>query len=298
MLDLNDLRVFERVAALNSFSTAARKLALPRSTVSRNIRRLEAELGVKLLQRSTRAIALTAAGEALRERCLYILDRIDEASRYVGSLGASVGGTLRVSLEVGIDVKIFIDLLAAFLFRYPEVDLSLDMNSRTSDLIGERIDVALRLGPLPDSTFIATRIGSLDRLLCASPGYISMHGAPSRVEELAGHDLIEMTSPEGRPTTWLFRRNEEEKSIEAQARVYANEMTTVCELAVKGVGIAILCGHLCIPEIKAGHLVQLLPEWQLSPLDINLLFPSRRELSPAIRAFTDHMREFPRFDEL
>lgn len=192
MIDLNDLRVFERVAATSSFSAAGRVLGLPKSTVSRNIARLEQQLGARLFQRTTRAVILTAAGDALRTRCVELMSRIDETVTYVESLAGEPRGLLRVSAGIGFGINVLSRHLPAFLARFPHVDVALDLTSRDLDLVAERVDVAIRMGPLPDSALVATRLGSVRRCLAAAPGYLSRHGTPLTPADLSTHECIEM----------------------------------------------------------------------------------------------------------
>jgi DNA-binding transcriptional LysR family regulator len=291
VLDLADLQVFERVAALNSFSQAARALGLPKSTVSRSIARLEEALRARLFHRSTRRVTLTAAGIALRVRAREIVERADEALAYVGSLAEGPRGQIRINAGVGFGLNVIADALPAFLARYPEVDVTLDLESRAADIVGEAIDIAVRLGPLPDSALIATRLGAMRRYLCAAPTYIEARGLPASIAALEGHAIVEMPGSDGRARPWRFTRNGEEARIALHPRVTVNEALTIHRLVLGGAGIGILSAYLCAPAFADGRLVRLLPEWTPPPVEVSLVFPSKRELSPAVRAFADFLKE-------
>jgi DNA-binding transcriptional LysR family regulator len=290
-VDLNSLLVFEKVAALASFSAAARALGLPRSNVSRIIARMEEELGTRLFQRTTREVGLTSTGLALRERCTEIVATVREALDHVGSLAATPRGSLKISAGVGFGINVLAEQLPEFLRRYPEVSISLLLESRAADLVAESVDVAIRLGPLPDSSLVSIRLGEMRRYVCAAPAYLERRGVPRTVNDLKTHDLIEMPNGEGRSRPWIFTKGSDVVSLEAKPRLCVNEALTLFRLVVNGAGIGVLSGYLCAPEIAAGRLVRLVPEWKLPPVEVNIVFPSRRELAPAIRAFADFMRE-------
>ena len=298
MLDLNSFRVFERVAALRSFTAAARALGMPKSNVSRSIARLEAELGVRLFQRTTREVALTLAGQALLERSAEITGVLNETLGYLGSLSGQPRGALKVSAGIGFGVNVLAEQLPDFLLRYPDIDIALDLESRTADLVGEAIDVAVRLGPLPDSGLVAVKLGEMHRYLCAAPAYLERRGAPQSFDELSRHDTIDMPSPEGRIRPWIFSRGEKTARLEMTPRVSVNEALTIHRLVLNGAGLGVLTGYICGPEIAAGRLVHLFPEWSIAPIEVSLVFPSRRELAPAVRAFVDYMKEVNRSGSL
>jgi LysR family transcriptional regulator for bpeEF and oprC len=298
VLDLNDLQVFERVAALHGFSEAARALGLPKSNVSRSVARLEAALGARLFHRSTRDVTLTAAGVALRDRARDIIERAGEALDYVGSLAHGPRGSIKVNSGIGFGLNVLGSELPRFLQRYPDVDVTLDLESRAADLVSEAIDVAVRVGTLQDSSLIAVRLGAMRRYLCASRSYVERCGRPNSIEELKDHDVIEMPGADGRPRPWVFTRVGEQSSVALHPRVTVNEALTVHRLVSGGAGLGIISGYVCAPAIADGALIRLLPDWSASSLEVSLVFPSRRELSPAVRAFTEFMKEISRPGEL
>ena len=178
------------------------------------------------------------------------------------------------------------------------MDVTLDLKSRPADLVGEAIDVAVRLGPLHDSSLIAIRLGAMRRYLCAGRSYVERRGTPNSIDELKDHDIIEMPGADGRPRPWVFSREGEKSQVALHPRVTVNEALTIHRLILSGAGLGIISGYLCAPGVADGRLVRLLPDWSLPPVEVSLVFPSRRELSPAVRAFTKFMKEISRPGEL
>jgi len=294
MLDLNDLRVFERIAALRSFSAAARALGMPKSSASRSIRRLESELGVRLLQRTSRDVVPTEAGTALYQRCITILAGVDDTVDWISSLGRGPRGMLTVSAGIGAGPNILAELLPVFSRQYPDVTINVDLSSRHEDLVREGIDVGIRIGPMPDSQLIATKLGEMQAYLCASPAYLERRGTPQMIEDLKMHDLIGMAGNNGRPRAWTFKNSGETVTIEQQPRICVNCAVTIHRLVAKGAGIGNVAGYMSGPDLVAGKLVRLFPEWRTPPVEVHAVFPSHRELSPVVRAFVDFLKDFSR----
>ena len=291
MLNLNDLRVFEKVAALKSFSAAARALELPKSSISRAVTRLEKELGARLFQRTTREVTLTDTGTALQERCIDMLYRVGETLDYVGGLRATPRGRLNVTAGIGFGVNVLSELLPRFIERYPEVNVCVDLTSQAVDLVAERVDLAIRMGPMPPSQAVAKRLGSIRRYLCAAPSYLGKHGSPRSVADLGKHDAIEMPAINGRPRIWTFSNSKHRTAkIEPRPRIIVNDPLTIHRLVANGAGIGCVSGYLCTPDFKTGRLIHLLSEWTLPSVKVSVVFPSHRELAPAVRAFVDFIQ--------
>jgi LysR family transcriptional regulator for bpeEF and oprC len=289
-LDLNHLRIFERVAALGGFSAAASALGLPKSNVSRSVALLEEVLGTRLLQRTTRKVTLTSAGEALQQRCSTLLTSLHEALDYVSSFAETPSGPLRIGCGIGFGINALTELLPGFLQAWPEVRIELALSTRTSDLVGEQIDCAIRLGPLPASSLMSIPLGAMSRYLCASPEYLNRRGAPQSISDLVEHDIVEMPGSTGRPRPWIFERGGETVRIDPMPRVSVDEALAIHRLVRNGAGIGIISGYLCGYEVLAGRLVQLLSDWRCPLVPVSLVFPSRRELAPSVRAFADHLK--------
>jgi LysR family transcriptional regulator, regulator for bpeEF and oprC len=291
VLDLNDVRVFEKVAAASSFAAAARALGLPKSTVSRSIARLEEELGARLFQRTTREVVLTPTGQELKERCSGILGRLEQAVNEVRSSKSPPRGILRVSAAIGFGINVLADELPEFLNRFPGLKLSIDLSTRTADLVAEGIDVAIRLGPMPSSGLVSARLGSMTRHLCVAPSYIKRRGKPESLDDLVEHDTIEAPDVDGRPRCWTFTKDGETRELVIVPRVSVNEALTIRKLVLNGTGIGVISGYLCAPEFAARRLVPLFGEWSLPPVEVSIVFASKRELDPNVREFVNFMKE-------
>jgi LysR family transcriptional regulator, regulator for bpeEF and oprC len=299
MLDLNDLRVFEGVAALKSFSAAARALELPKSSVSRSVARLETELGTRLLQRTTREVVLTEAGTLLRVRCVDILTSIGEAVDLMAGFASAPRGLLRVSAGLGFGIHVLGLALPQFLERYPEIEVSLRLGNRSIDLLGDGIDVAIHMGPLADSGLVASRLGLMERYLCAAPAYLERRGTPCTIEELRGHDRIETPGDSGRPRGWVFSNETGQTArFDEKPRLSTNDTVTIHRLIVNGAGIGVLSGFICVPDFREGRLVRVLPDWKMPALEVSVVFPSARALSPTVRAFIDFLKNSQEMEKL
>lgn len=291
MIDLNDLRVFSSVASLRSFSEAASTLGMPKSSVSRAISRLEQTLMIRLFQRTTRDVALTQAGQALYDRSRELLAGLEEVAAFTASFAQAPRGKLSISAGIGFGINVLGRQLPGFLERYPDVSVSLDLTSRNAELVSEKVDVAIRMGPLADSALVATRLGTLTQYLCAAKSYLDRVGRPREPRDLLSHQIIDLPTATGRPRTWRLTRSDETEAIEPAARVEVNDVLTICTLVKRGSGVATLTAYLCGDDILAGNMERLLPEWSLPPLPVSMVFPSRREVSPVVRAFVDYMKE-------
>jgi LysR family transcriptional regulator for bpeEF and oprC len=299
MMDLNDLRVFEKVASLRSFSAAARALGKPKSSVSRSVARLETELGTRLMQRTTREVVLTEAGMLLRSRCVDILASVGEAVDLIGGFASAPRGLLRISAGVGFGVHVLGLALPRFLERYPGIEVSLRLGNRSMDLVADRIDVAIQMGRLADSPLVSSRLGSMGRYLCAAPVYLERKGTPSTIEELRDHDRIETPGDGDRPRSWIFINDiGETVRFEEKPRLSTNDTVTIHRLIVNGGGIGVLSGFICEPDLREGRLVRLLPEWKMPALEVSIVFPSGRALSQTVRAFIDFLKNSPEIGKL
>ena len=291
MLDLNDIRLFERVAALRSFAAASRELGVPRSSVSRAVQRLERTLGIRLLQRTTRTVTLTEAGTALFGGAARSLAGLDDTLSDVGRFAGRPRGKLRISTGIGFGVNVLSELLPVFLRQHPEVEATLDLDGESADLVADQVDVAIRMGALPDSRIVARRLGTLDRYLCASPDYLAQRGTPVEIEALRKHDLVDLHVRDGRPSVWVFTRGDRSVEHEQVARLFSNCALTIHRMLVNGAGIGLSTAYLCAPEIEAGRLVRVLPDWDVPAVPVHAVFPSQRQLAPVVRAFVDFMVE-------
>jgi len=292
LTNLDDLRVFERVAVLESFSAAGRVLRIPKSTVSRCVARLERQLGVRLIQRTTHSVRLTQAGRALKGRCTVMLAHVNEAIDVVSSFNTSPKGTLKINATIGFSYFALAETLPKFMDSYPGVEVTIDLTSQPVDLITSGIDVAIRMGNLPDSRLVATSLGTVQKYLCASPYYLDRRGVPLAVKDLRGHDTIETQGRNGMPRIWEFHKSPQDiEKFTIPPRLLVNDPGMIYRLVLNGAGIARVPGYLSAPDILAGRLTRLLPAWTSPPVDVNLVYPSSRGLSPTVRAFVEHMKQ-------
>ena len=288
--DLNAVRVFAKVVEVGSFRGAAEALRVPRSTVSLRIAALEAQLGVLLLQRTTRLVTPTEAGLAYYQRVAPALATLDEADRLVAGLQDLPRGTLRISAPPEFGQQFLSPVVNRFLAAWPEVRLSIDISDRYVDLVGEGYDLAIRAGQLPDSSLIARKLGEAGLRCFASPAYLERHGRPRAPEELAEHDCILFGVPELR-ATWTFGAPPTARTVEVTGRLAVNSMHMAREAAVAGLGIARLPPLTTAAAERSGALIEVLEEWRSPGGRIHAVYPTSRHLSPKVRAFLDVLTE-------
>jgi len=292
MVDIDDVRAFQRVGSLLSFSAAGRELGLPKSAISRSIRRLESALHVRLFDRTTREVVLTDAGRAMLEQFGEILTRMDKVVDLAASFSSHPRGRLKLTAGIGFGTEVLTELLPEFSAAYPDITIALDLTSRTVDLVGEQVDVAFRMGPLVDSNLIATRLGSIGCQLCASPAYLERRSVPRSTADLVGHDLLAIPRPDGLPRRWSFQDAKGDQCfLDIAPRLTANDPHAIFRMVMNGAGIAAVANYVALPEIERGRLARVLPEWSVPAVDVSLVMPGGRERSPATRAFVAFVRE-------
>jgi LysR family transcriptional regulator, regulator for bpeEF and oprC len=291
MIDLNQVRIFERVAARSSFAAAARELGLPRSNVSRAVASLEQSLGTRLLHRTTREVALTPAGTALFERAEAIMADLNQAIAYIGELRGTPSGPLRISAGIGLGINVLSTHLPRFAQRYPKVEIDLRLESNRVDLLTEGVDVALRFGELSDSSLVARRLGAIPRDICASREYLAQTAKLAAPDDLSIHRIVDMPTLDGRPRPWRLYRDGEERKIELKPMLTVDDAVTAYRFVLNGAGIGIVSQYLCEQDLASGRLLRPLREWSVPPVPLYLVYPSKRELAPAVRAFSDFLNE-------
>jgi len=283
------MQAFVRVAETRSFSEAARRLNLSKSVVSRQISALECDLGVRLFNRTTRALALTEIGSAYYERVSRILADIAETEQSVGHLQAAPRGRLRVNAPMSFGILHLAPALPDFLAAYPEVDVEMAMNDRTIDLLEEGFDLAIRIGRLSDSSLVARRLAPVRIVVCAAPAYLAAHGAPQTPADLKNHDCLLYTN-EDSPRDWRFTTPEGAPwAVEVKGRLAANNGDTLRVATLAGQGIARLPSFLVGQDLQAGTLVSLIPDYMQEDLAVHAVYPQARLLSPKVRAFIDFL---------
>jgi DNA-binding transcriptional LysR family regulator len=284
-----ELRIFVRAAESGSFSRAARELQLSQPSVSRVIGELEARLGVKLLLRTTRRIAVTDAGALFLDRAREILADMEDAEDAARGLD-SLRGLIRLALPVVYGTRAIIPLLPKFLALHPELKVEMAVSDARQDLVAEGADVAIRLGELDDSVFGARKLETLERMLVASPGYLRVRGTPKRPADLAAHDCIFGPGNFGRDS-WSFSRDGAEISVDVRGRIHTNSGPGAFASVMAGLGIAMVSTVMAGPEIKQGLLVPLLRGYRLSPVEVHAVFPGGPHPSTKVRALVDFLVE-------
>jgi DNA-binding transcriptional LysR family regulator len=285
------MAAFVRAVELGGFSVAARELGLTPSAISKLVTRLEDRLGVRLLNRTTRRLALTPEGEAYFHRTQRILSDIDEAENEVARFRAQPKGLLRINVGTAFGMHQLTPALPDFLARYPEVKVELTVTDRVVDLIEEGADLGIRLGTLPDSSLVARKICDLERVVCASPAYLRRHGTPRKPEELLKHNCMSMSySPALR--RWPFATAEGVRHIEVGGNVVANTAESLLQLALLGVGVIRLSDAIVGAPIHEGRLVALLQDvHHAEPLPLHAVYPHGRHRSPRVSAMIDFLVE-------
>ncbi len=291
-LDPNDLLIFAEVVEQHSFTAAAERLGMPKSSVSRRISQLEERLGERVLLRTTRKLTLTEFGRSLLHHAQQIAAEVGAATALAEYRQVRPNGRLRVSMPGDFANILLIDLLAAFAALHPEVTLDIDLSPRRVDLIGENFDLALRMGDLPDDATIAARkIGEFSEGLYASPEYIRSRGMPKSPEELMNHDTLCLLARSGDLRPWRLRGPEREHTLVPPARFSANSPELLIRLARAGSGITAVPDRYAIPFMRRGEMLRVLPDWCLPTTTCWAVFPGRRLMPAKTRAFLDMLAE-------
>jgi DNA-binding transcriptional LysR family regulator len=286
---LQQLALFVRTVESGSFSKAAREFGLSQPSVSRAIAALERRLGVKLLVRTTRQVSATDAGEALLGRARDALMAIDDAES--AARGADrLTGVLRIALPPGYGMWRIVPLLPAFFVRHPFLKLDLMMSDRYENLIAEGADLALRIGELPDSSFVSRKLESARRLFIAAPSYLARRDAPASLADLARHDLISGPADPG-DEIWAARRNGRIERQTVSPRIHSLSATGVIASAVAGLGIASASIWMCADALASGGVVEILTDYALDPIPAYVVFPAGRRPSQKARAFSDYLEQ-------
>ncbi len=284
---LGDLDIFARVVATGSMSQAARDLGLSPPVVSKRIRRLEERLGSRLLQRTTRQIALTEAGKGFHERVLAILSSVEEAENWVSQRAQQARGPLRVSAPTTFGRLHVAPHLVRFLERYPDISLDLTLSDSFVDVVGDGYDVAIRIADLADTSLVARKLAPNHRVLCASPGYLERHGTPQTLADLAHHRLLVHNAD-----SWRLEGPEGPVTVPVASAVATNSSEVIREAVIAGLGIALRSTWDVGPELRSGQLSIVLPAYRASRrVGIFAVYPSRRHLPVRTRVFIDFLLE-------
>ena len=286
MLDLNDIVVFARVVEAGSFTAAARLLGMPKTTVSRRIAALEREVGVRLVQRTTRSLNMTDAGRLYYGRSSQALRTIEDANVQLAEARAEPSGTIRISAPVGFGGHFLgsaaFDLLAA----YPRTKVELRLTDDMLNLVENRIDLAFRTGVLPDSTLIARKLGSTHRILCASPDYLARRGVPVASADLARHHCV-IAGPSTDNAHWVLDGPGGQETVAVSGRFAANEMQVAIAAAIAGYGVAQVPYQVAGAYVRDGRLRRVLDAYTTPVGGLYAVYPSSRHVSPLVKAFIE-----------
>jgi DNA-binding transcriptional LysR family regulator len=291
MFDLNDLAMFVHVVRAGSFSEAARRLHMPANTLSRRIDQLEGQLGTRLLHRSTRKLASSSAGQALYERCAPALDQIFEIEQHNVDR-QTPSGSIRVTAPAALFELFRMKWLVEFYARYPNISIDFLLDDAATDLIAERIDLALRTGIATGSGFTVRRLAPNPMILAASPAYLERHPAPRRFRALAEHDCLTISNRHGR-NTWRLQGPRGSQEVSINSRLAANDIRVLMQACKAGLGIALLPELMTEKTIAQGELVRVLPNYRRASTDLGLqlVYTSRPPVPPAVEVFAEFLKE-------
>ncbi|SEK65920.1 DNA-binding transcriptional regulator, LysR family [Variovorax sp. YR750] len=285
MLDLNDVAMFVQVVRHGSFAEAARRLGLPPNTVSRRIQQLESQLGTRLMQRSTRKLTLTSAGQAFHDQCAGLVDGLAAAGQALAAGGQEPSGLVRVAAPADFFDFFPMEWVADFLAEHPLVKLDFVLSDAAADLIAEQIDVAFRGGVLRDSGYVGRRLITRSGGLLASPAYIERRGEPRSLQDLAHHDCVTPSSPSGHAIWQLTGPDGVDEEVQVTGRFTGNTAQALRKAALAGLGIAQLPPAMATRDEQAGLLVRVLPQYEYRGRGLNVVYPSRKHLPLAVSAF-------------
>ena len=288
-MQLDDMRIFVATVDARNFTAAANRLALSKQFVSRRVMALEEALGVQLLIRNTRKLAVTELGQEFYERARRILGEVEDAEQAMSLRRAGPRGLLRVSAPMSFGMMHLSPLVAMFLREHADVRFDMELSDRTVDVVGEGFDMAIRIGTLPDSTLIAQKLADVKMVACCSPGYVRRRGAPARPDDLARHSCL--LYGHGGAVSWEFVVDGAVKSVEVRGPLRANNGDLIRDAAVAGLGIVRLPDFIVAEAIRKGLLVTVLDGFLPAASTVYAVYPQHRQSSVSIRVFVGFLRE-------
>ncbi|HEU4617801.1 MAG TPA: LysR family transcriptional regulator [Gammaproteobacteria bacterium] len=292
---LRAMELFVRVVETGGITRAADSLGVPRATATTLIQQLEAALGVKLLDRTTRRVSVTQDGAAYYERCVSILGEVREAEESLARQNVAPRGRLRVDMPTLMARSVFVPALPAFFERYPGIELALACNERRADLVEEGIDCAVWSGELEEANLVARRVGFLYFATCAAPSYLEAHGQPRHPDDLAHHRCINRFSPRtGKLTDWVFSKNGARIQIVHRGHIALEDENSYLAAAEAGIGIAQIPAFVLKEAMERGTLELVLGDWFPEPAPLYVVYPQNRHLSAKVRALVDWVSELLR----
>lgn len=289
---IGDIGLFLRVLDLGSISAAARSLDLSVAVASQRLQRLERELGVRLLHRTTRRLHATPEGAVLAEQGRALVDDLEALGASLRQAGTGISGTLRVTTSSSFGRLYVSPLLPRFLEQHPGLSVSVNLTDNVLDLVSAGFDLAIRIGALDDSTLVARRLAVNRRVLCAAPDYLRRRGTPLTPHDLARHDCLVLVGSQGRQDVWRLGDGQGgEIAVRVRGRIEANTGELLSDAALAGFGIALHSTWHVAGDLRAGRLVQVLPDFLIADTGIYAVMPQRRLVPPRVRAFVDYLAQ-------
>jgi DNA-binding transcriptional LysR family regulator len=283
---LTNLELFVRVAEAGGFTAVSRERAMSQSSVSRKISELERWLGVQLLQRTTREVKLTEAGQQLYQRSVALLSQVEDIESVIANSGTKTSGTLRLQAPYVFGRAHVMPHVLEFLDEYPDIRIDLRLNDRHVNLIEDGVDIAIRIGNLTDQNIIAKKLGRDRRHVVAAPAYLQQRGVPQIPEDLKNHDCVVYSLLEN-PHQWKFSSADGTQEVTVSGRLRANSGDAMRAAVLAGHGIAILGNYAVHEDIESGRLRKILPDFHVHPLDIQIIYSPTRHLPRKVRTFID-----------
>lgn len=291
MEDLKRMAIFSAVVDAKSFSEAARRMSIAKSAISKHVSLLEQHLGVRLLNRTTRRLSLTEAGEKFYQRCAHIVSEANEATREVRQLQEQPMGTLKLSSTVAFGTKHLVPLLSKFHQEHPELKVDLQLSDDVINIIEEGIDLSIRIGWLPESNLVARRLFTAPRIVVASPQYLKKHGTPRTPTELVNHNWIIVTLLP-HPQRCTFKRNGQQQTVHIMSSTRTNSIGASLAFVRNGDGITSVSSYLIEEDIKAGRLVPLLTDYETEEVGVFAVYPDRHHIPAKVRLFINTLTDW------
>jgi DNA-binding transcriptional LysR family regulator len=282
-MDLNEISVFLEVVQSGGFSKAAKKLGMPNSTVSSKISSLEKRLATTLIQRTTRQLKITPAGQSYFELCIKGLQEIQNAEREIVAAQSEPQGLLRITAPIDLGGKVLPPVLSRYLAKFPKVKVELNLTDNITDLIGEKFDLAFRVGKLDDSSLISRKVGLANYALYAAPKYLKIHGQPLQPQDLRKHACLAF-QPMG-TEEWRLEGKNGNAKVPIEGSLIVNNLSALKNFLLQGDGIAFFPNFMVREELAAKKLVRVLPEWGSKPRPLHILYPAQRHPPPKLSAF-------------
>ena len=290
----NAMRIFTRIVELESFSKAAEDLQIPAATATYTIKQLEARLGVRLLQRTTRHVSTTLDGQAYYQRCVRILADVEETEAGFGNSGVAPRGKLRVDLQGTLAQHYVLPRLKEFFARYPDIELEIGMGDRYVDLVRDGVDCVLRAGELRDSSMVGRRVATLQQVTCASAAYLDKHGTPQTLDDLLaqGHRAVNFfSSSTGKLFPFDFMVDGEERSIMLPGMVSVSNAEAYTACCANDLGLVQVPRYHVEQQLRSGVFREVLAAWRPKPMSVSVVYPHQRQLSPRVRVFVDWLSD-------